>query len=43
MPDHQQQPLTREELPAIIEQAARENITTDNNGFNGRLPAGLSV
>jgi len=32
MPDQTQQPPTREELLAIIEQAARENITTDNNG-----------
>jgi hypothetical protein len=29
MPDQTQQPLTREELLAIIEKAARKNITTD--------------
>jgi len=43
MPDQPQQPLTRKELLAIIEKAAREKITTDKNGFDGRSPAGLSV
>ena len=43
MPDQKQKPLTREELLAIIEQATREEITTDNNGLNGRAPTGLSV
>jgi hypothetical protein len=43
MPDQTQQPLTREELLAIIEQAARETITTDKCETNGRASTGLSV